>query len=118
MKALYVVMSVIGVILILTGIVFIIAASEGNSTARIITGIAMVVIGIFLIRSGIRKQPGKTVVVERELELTGDVSLEDLSCRSCTASLSSENVSVRAGAVFVACPYCGTEYQLEEEPKW
>ena len=118
MKALYIVLSVVGVILILTGIVFVIAASEGNTVTRVITGAALVVIGIFLVRTGLRKQAGKTVIVDRKMELTGDVNLEDLSCRSCSAALSSEHVSVRAGAVFVACPYCMTEYQLEEEPKW
>ena len=118
MKALYIALTVTGVILILTGVVFLIAASEGNAAARVITGCVMVVLGIFLMRTGIRKQAGKTVVIERDLELTGDVSLEDLSCNSCGATLSSDQVSVRAGAVFVACPHCGTEYQLEEEPKW
>jgi sulfite exporter TauE/SafE len=118
MNALRIVLFVLGIILILVGLIFVIAASEGNTTARVLTGLVMVAVGLFLAVTGLRKSSQKTVVIDRDLELTGDVSLEDLSCRSCGASLSSENVTVRAGAVFAACPFCKTEYQLEEEPKW
>jgi hypothetical protein len=29
-----------------------------------------------------------------------------------------ENIKMLAGAPTVECPYCGTTYQLVEEPKW
>jgi uncharacterized Zn-finger protein len=32
--------------------------------------------------------------------------------------LSKENLEVKAGAIFVECPYCGASYQIEEAPKW
>jgi uncharacterized Zn-finger protein len=27
-------------------------------------------------------------------------------------------MEVKLGAVFIACPYCHSQYQIEEEPKW
>ena len=118
MNALRIILPVLGILVLLLGLVFIVAASEGNTVARVAIGLVMVVLGVYLLRTGLRKASGKTVVVDRNLELTGDVSLEDLTCRSCGAGLSSDNVTVRAGAVFAACTYCKTEYQLEEEPRW
>jgi uncharacterized Zn-finger protein len=32
--------------------------------------------------------------------------------------LTSENIKMVAGAPVVTCPYCGSTYQLAEEPKW
>jgi len=46
------------------------------------------------------------------------VNLEKLTCRNCGGALSSENVRMLAGAPVVECPFCGTSYQLTEEPKW
>jgi len=25
---------------------------------------------------------------------------------------------VKAGAIFISCGFCGTQYQIEEAPKW
>ena len=29
-----------------------------------------------------------------------------------------DSIEVKAGAVFVQCPYCGAGYQMEEQAKW
>ena len=62
-------------------------------------------------------KPSVTTVVQK-IDLSGDVKLANLTCRSCGGTLSKESVAVKAGAVFVNCPYCGAAYQIEEEPKW
>jgi DNA-directed RNA polymerase subunit RPC12/RpoP len=41
-----------------------------------------------------------------------------MKCRNCGAELSRDSIEVKAGAVFVKCPYCGNDYQVTEEPKW
>ena len=33
-------------------------------------------------------------------------------------ALTADNIKMVAGAPMVVCPYCGTTYQLTEEPKW
>jgi len=58
------------------------------------------------------------VEVKQTLDLTGDVSLQTMSCKSCGAAIGRNDVEVKAGAVFVNCGHCGTTYQLEEAPKW
>jgi len=41
-----------------------------------------------------------------------------MNCKNCGGALKADNVKMLAGAPTVACPYCGTTYQLTEEPKW
>lgn len=111
MKAVKIILAVAGVVLLFTGLVFIIGG-------RPVTGAVMVGIGVFMIVYGLRKPKTRDVVIRRELELSGDVNLDGMKCKQCGGALSSENVSVKAGAVFVSCPYCSSEYQIEEAPKW
>jgi len=50
--------------------------------------------------------------------LTGDISTQELKCKNCGSTLTNKSVAVRAGAIFISCEFCGTQYQLEEAPKW
>ncbi len=118
MNAMKILLLVLGIFLLLLGLTFLIASTDNNFLPRLIAGVCMILTGAFLVRKSIHEQKDRTVFITRDLELTGDVGLEDLTCDKCGAGLSSENVSVKAGAVFVACPYCRTEYQIEEKPKW
>ena len=53
-----------------------------------------------------------------KVDLPGQTKIEQLKCRSCGGSLKADNVKMIAGAPTVECPFCGTTYQLTEEPKW
>lgn len=83
----------------------------------ILPGIILVAIGFGLIIVASRKKPGEQEV-RYEIDLSGDVNLDTLSCKSCGGQLSSDNISMVAGAPVVSCPFCDTSYQLTEEPKW
>ena len=111
MKALKIVLAVSGAVIIFFGLVFLIGG-------RPVSGAVILLTGVFLLWTGLRKPRTRDVIVKQELELTGDVTLENMKCRQCGGTLSSDNASVRAGTVFVSCPYCHSEYQLEEAPKW
>jgi hypothetical protein len=58
------------------------------------------------------------VVQEVKIDLPGDTQIEEMKCRSCGGSLTGDNVKLVNGAPMVNCPYCGTAYQLTEDPKW
>jgi hypothetical protein len=58
------------------------------------------------------------IVQEVKIDLPGDTQLEEMKCRSCGGSLTSDNIKLVNGAPMVNCPYCDTAYQLTEEPKW
>jgi uncharacterized Zn-finger protein len=62
-------------------------------------------------------RPPATTIVQK-IDFTGKARLAELACRKCGGHLSAEHSRIRDGAVFVDCPYCGTEFQIEEEMKW
>src|SRR3972149_9432566 len=57
---------------------------------------------------------GKQEIVQR-IELSGDVSLEKMTCRNCGGALRSENVQGVAGAPVVPRPSCGNPAQPDEK---
>jgi len=110
----YLVAGALGVL----GLLFAVGAGQGNAVIRII--IAVICFGAAVALSVLAKmKPSETTHVHHtKLDLSGDVSLEQLSCKQCGASLSEKSVNIAAGAVFVNCEHCGTQYQIEEAPKW
>lgn len=85
-------------------------------TGRIVVGILLFAVALGLVFLAFRKQ--EKVVVEQRIEIGGEVSSKLLKCRNCGAELQKDSMEVKLGAVFIACPYCHSQYQLEEEPKW
>jgi len=85
-------------------------------TGRWPVGLVLMGVALFLVFMAFRKK--ETVIVEQKIEIGGEVNSKILKCRNCGAELSKESMDVKLGAVFIACPYCHSQYQLEEEPKW
>jgi len=106
----------IGALLGIVGIAFLIAATQGNAGFRILTGLVLIAAGIFIARITRMKVPEQRII--QEIDLSGDVHPEEMTCKNCGGPLDRDTISLREGGVFVDCPYCGTSYQIEEEPKW
>lgn len=58
------------------------------------------------------------VVQEVKIDLPGQTKIEEMKCKSCGGALSAKDITLVNGAPVVNCPFCGTTYQLTEEPKW
>lgn len=82
--------------------------------------LALAVVGFILIFFATRIQPadgnGDNVTVN--IDLPGEVGMDTIKCQSCGGVLTQKDIQLVAGAPVVTCPYCGTTYQLTEEPKW
>jgi hypothetical protein len=98
------------------GLVFV-AGSQG-SLMRIVVGVVLFVAAGALVWLTMHRVPEVKTTVVQKIDLSGNVNLQELTCRSCGGNLSEKSVNVRAGAVFVNCEFCGASYQLEEDPKW
>jgi DNA-directed RNA polymerase subunit RPC12/RpoP len=85
-------------------------------TGRFVVGLLLLAASLFPFFLAFRKK--ETVVVEQKIEIGGEISSKLLKCKNCGAELSRDAMEVKLGAVFIACPYCHSQYQLEEEPKW
>ena len=109
-------------ILIFFGVLFLWGAfSPSGSPGWIPIGLISVGIGFAIIwYVGRRAAAGAENVtnVTYQVDLPGDVNLEKMKCQSCGGELTMKNITMVAGAPVVNCPYCGTNYQLTEEPKW
>lgn len=107
-------------ILIFFGVLFVYGAfSPQGSAGWIPIGLISLGAGFGLIWfAGRRKAAAERQEIVQRIELSGDVSLEKMTCRNCGGALSTEDVKIVAGAAVVHCPFCGTSYHLEEEPKW
>ncbi len=100
----------------LLGIVF--AVGSQGQAMRIIVGVVLLAAAGALIWLA-RQTPtqGPTTLVQK-IDLSGDINLQEMTCRSCGGGLSNNSISVKGGGIFVQCEFCGSAYQLEEEPRW
>jgi hypothetical protein len=110
-------------ILIFFGVLFIWGAggSGGGGWGWVLSGGISVLIGFGLIWLASRKPAAAAAGSENptyKIDLPGATKIEEMKCKSCGGSLSPDNVKMVAGAPVVSCPFCGTSYQLTEEPKW
>jgi hypothetical protein len=111
-----------GGLFILFGALFLIGSGDperGGGFGWILIGIVLVGVGIVLVWFASRKlKAAADENVTYKVDLSGDVKLESMKCKSCGGTLTSENIKMVAGAPVVTCPFCGSTYQLTEEPKW
>lgn len=114
---------VISGVLIFFGVLFLLSAfapDTGSPVERLVRGVILVGIGLAIIVAIKMREPKpeQKVVVEQKIDLSGDIELEKLQCQNCGAELDKKSITLAQGAVIVSCPYCGTSYQMVEEPKW
>lgn len=110
-------------ILIFFGVLFVWGAGgdQGGGWTWVCGGTVSVLLGFGLIWFASRKlstNAGDTTNVTLKVDLPGQTRIEAMKCRNCGGNLSADNIKMIAGAPTVECPYCGTTYQLTEEPKW
>jgi len=104
----------LALILGLLGLLFIIGYQ--HQLGRLLIGLVLLASAILLLCIH-RLKPKQTTIVQ-QIDLTGDISPQEMKCKNCGSTLTNKSVNVKAGAVFISCEACGTEYQLEEAPKW
>jgi predicted Zn-ribbon and HTH transcriptional regulator len=111
---------IIAAILFGLGLLFLMAAAKANPGSRVVVGLVAIGMGAGVVWLTVLKRPEvvKKVELTQKIDLSGDVNLDIMKCRNCGAELSRDSIEVKAGAVFVKCPYCGNDYQVTEEPKW
>jgi hypothetical protein len=87
--------------------------------ALLCAGVLAIPAGVAALLMAVRKTKQDTAQnVTYKVDLSGDVKVEQMTCKNCGGALKPENVKMVMGAPVVECPFCGTSYQLTEEPKW
>jgi ABC-type transport system involved in multi-copper enzyme maturation permease subunit len=122
------VLLLIGVCLFGYGILSVIGSTSVQGSSSWLTfGIGFSCVGAVFLAGGIglivfairQKGPaGSGDNITYKIDLPGQTKVEQMTCKNCGGTLKADNVKMIAGAPTVECPFCGTVYQLTEEPKW
>jgi DNA-directed RNA polymerase subunit RPC12/RpoP len=117
MKALTILGAIAAVILFFFAIVFAQAASVQATASRLITSGLLFIIGlaVIMVVYYMTRKP-KTIV--QQLEISGQMKGAAIKCPNCGASLDANQIKIVSGVPYVTCPYCGTTFEVTEEPKW
>ena len=91
-----------------------------TNAGNFLTGIILAGVGFgsIVLATRIKTEPDLPDIVNVNVDLPGNVSMDTLKCKSCGGTLAPKDVKLVAGAPVVTCPFCATTYQLTEEPKW
>jgi hypothetical protein len=111
---------VAGFALIFSFLYFLAAGGQTGGFNRIYIALGLAAVGFILIffASKIKQPSDENQNVTVNIDLPGEVGMDTIKCKSCGGVLSDKDVRLIAGAPVVTCPFCGTTYQLTEEPKW
>lgn len=82
--------------------------------------VVAVVLGVIFSAASRRAQLDQSPLSSPEapgMARSGAVGWEKFKCQECGAELGENDVTARGGLTFVSCSYCGSTYQLVEEPQ-
>jgi predicted Zn finger-like uncharacterized protein len=108
---------IIAVICFFFAVIFGLAASVQATTSRLAVSGILFVIGIVLI-AGVWYLNRKPKTVVQHLEVSGRMSAAQIKCPNCGGSINADQIQITQGVPYVKCPYCGTTFEVTEEPKW
>jgi hypothetical protein len=91
----------------------------GIGSTGVVIGVLALVAGVAMLVVAARKTRQETAQnVTVKVDLPGETKIDAMKCKSCGGTLTADNIKLVNGAPMVTCPFCGTIYQLTEEPKW
>ncbi len=98
-------------------VIFALAASVQATLTRLVTSGILFVIGVAII-VGIYYTTRKPKTVIQRLEVSGQMKAASIKCPNCSASVDVNQIKIVSGVPYATCPYCGTTFEVTEEPKW
>ncbi len=91
----------------------------GIGSTGVVLGLLALVAGVAMLVVAARRTRQETAQnVTLKVDLPGETKIDAMKCKSCGGVLTADNIKLVNGAPMVTCPFCGTVYQLTEEPKW
>ena len=124
MKITTVLGAVAAAVLFFFGLIFIISAGAvtlqsqpQQQTLRIIEGTIMLIVGsaAAYVTYAFSRKP---VTIINQLEVSGQMKAAAIKCPNCSASVDAHRIKIVSGVPYATCPYCGTTFEVTEEPKW
>jgi DNA-directed RNA polymerase subunit RPC12/RpoP len=104
-------------VLLFFAVIFALASTVQASSTRLIISGMLFIIGIAVI-VGIYYTTRKPKTVIQRLEVSGQMKAASIRCPNCSASIDANRIKIVSGVPYATCPYCGTTFEVTEEPKW
>lgn len=103
-------------------IIFALASSYPTLTAqaaqtRLLTSGILFIVGLAVI-AGIYLTTRKPKTIIQRLEVSGPMKAAQIKCPNCGGNIDANQIKIVSGVPYVKCPYCGTTFEVTEEPKW
>jgi len=117
MKAIVIFGGIAVVILFFFSFIFAIASSVDQTGTRLLTSLLLFIVGILII-AGIYYVTRKPKTIIQRLEFSGQMKAASIKCPNCSASVDVNQIKIVSGVPYATCPYCGTTFEVTEEPKW
>jgi predicted Zn finger-like uncharacterized protein len=122
MKAITILGAIAVTVLFFFAVIFALASSYlgipvQTSQARLVASGILFIIGLAVI-VGIYYTTRKPKTVIQRLEVSGQMKGAAIKCPNCSASIDANQIKIVSGVPYVKCPYCGTTFEVTEEPKW
>jgi uncharacterized membrane protein len=104
-------------VLLFFGLIFAIAASVQATTTRLTASLLLLAVSFALAYvTYVTSRKPKTVI--QQLELSGQMKAAVLKCPNCSASVDANQIKIVSGVPYATCLYCGSTFEVTEEPKW
>jgi DNA-directed RNA polymerase subunit RPC12/RpoP len=104
-------------VLLFFSVIFAIASSVDQTGTRLLTSLLLFIVGVVII-AGIYYVTRKPKTVIQQLEVSGQMKAASIKCPNCGASVDANQIKIVSGVPYAICPYCGTTFEVTEEPKW
>jgi len=102
-------------VLFFFGLIF--ALASAYNSQRLI--ISLIFFSVGLVIAGLlyyaTRKP-KTVI--QQLEISGQMKAAAIKCPNCSASVDANRIRIVSGVPYATCSYCGSTFEVIEEPKW
>ena len=93
------------------------ALASAYDPQRLITSALLFIIALAIV-FGIYYTTRKPKTVIQRLEVSGQMKATSIRCPNCGASVDANLIKIVSGVPYTTCPYCGTTFEVSEEPKW
>ena len=122
MRILPILGGVAAAVLFFFAVIFALASSYAGLTAqaaqsRVLTSAILFIVGIAVV-AGVYFVTRKPKTVIQRLEVSGQMAGAQIKCPNCGGSINADQIKIVSGVPYVKCPYCGTTFEVTEEPKW
>ncbi len=124
MKITTVLGALLAVVLLFFGFIFILSSGAEALQANPQLQIGRIIEGAILLGAGFglayvtyifNRKPIKII---QQLEISGVMKAAHIKCPNCSASVDTNKIKISTGVPYATCPYCGTTFEVTEEPKW